>query len=129
MNVAETRAEHIDPALKAAGWGVVEDSQLAECRAITRRASRRACRCHRNARYPVRDCVFPWRARDRTNSELLRTHQVLPVNLEPGRDVFEQPLGLGNTMSGRGIIYIFTSVIGQITFAPQRIDHRDSRRR
>ena len=24
MNVAETRAEHIDPALKAAGWGVVE---------------------------------------------------------------------------------------------------------
>jgi type I restriction enzyme, R subunit len=24
MNEAETRAEHIDPALKAAGWGVVE---------------------------------------------------------------------------------------------------------
>ena len=27
MNEAETRAEHIDPALKAAGWGVVEGSQ------------------------------------------------------------------------------------------------------
>src|SRR5271156_909305 len=26
MNEAETRAEHIDPALKAAGWGVVEGS-------------------------------------------------------------------------------------------------------
>jgi type I restriction enzyme R subunit len=26
MNEAETRAEHIDPALKAAGWGVVEES-------------------------------------------------------------------------------------------------------
>jgi len=25
MNEAETRAEHIDPALKAAGWGVVEN--------------------------------------------------------------------------------------------------------
>jgi type I restriction enzyme R subunit len=28
MNEAETRAEHIDPALKAAGWGVVEDSKI-----------------------------------------------------------------------------------------------------
>jgi type I restriction enzyme R subunit len=26
MNEAETRAEQIDPALKAAGWGVVEGS-------------------------------------------------------------------------------------------------------
>ena len=26
MNEAETRAEHIDPALKSAGWGVVEGS-------------------------------------------------------------------------------------------------------
>ena len=28
MNEAETRAEHIDPALKAAGWGVVEGSKI-----------------------------------------------------------------------------------------------------
>lgn len=28
MNEAETRAEHIDPALQAAGWGVVEDSRI-----------------------------------------------------------------------------------------------------
>jgi type I restriction enzyme, R subunit len=28
MNEAETRAEHIDPALTAAGWGVVEDSKI-----------------------------------------------------------------------------------------------------
>jgi len=28
MNEAETRAEHIDPALKAAGWGVVEGSKV-----------------------------------------------------------------------------------------------------
>jgi type I restriction enzyme, R subunit len=32
MNEAETPAEHIDPALKAAGWGVVEESKvLREC--------------------------------------------------------------------------------------------------
>ena len=28
VNEAETRAEHIDPALKAAGWGVVEGSRI-----------------------------------------------------------------------------------------------------
>lgn len=28
MNEAETRAEHIDPALRAAGWGVVEESRI-----------------------------------------------------------------------------------------------------
>ncbi len=28
MNEAETRAEHIDPALKAAGWGVVAGSRI-----------------------------------------------------------------------------------------------------
>ena len=28
MNEAETRADHIDPALKAAGWGVVEGSKV-----------------------------------------------------------------------------------------------------
>ena len=28
MNEAETRAEHNDPALKAAGWGVVEGSRI-----------------------------------------------------------------------------------------------------
>src|SRR3954463_16186341 len=28
MNEAETRAEHIDPALKAAGWGKVEGSRI-----------------------------------------------------------------------------------------------------
>ena len=28
MNEAETRAEHIDPALKAAGWGIVDGSRV-----------------------------------------------------------------------------------------------------
>ena len=28
MNESETRAEHIDPALKVAGWGVIEGSKI-----------------------------------------------------------------------------------------------------
>ncbi|HWL53085.1 MAG TPA: DEAD/DEAH box helicase family protein [Chthoniobacteraceae bacterium] len=35
MNEAETRAEHIDPALKAAGWGVVEGSRVLREHPIT----------------------------------------------------------------------------------------------
>ena len=35
MNEAETRAEHIDPALKAAGWGVVEGSKVLREHGIT----------------------------------------------------------------------------------------------
>ncbi len=36
LNEAETRAEHIDPALKAAGWGVVEGSRILREHSITR---------------------------------------------------------------------------------------------
>lgn len=35
MNEAETRAEHIDPALKEAGWGVVEGSRILREYALT----------------------------------------------------------------------------------------------
>jgi len=35
MNEAETRAEHIDPALKTAGWGVIEGSRIRREYAIT----------------------------------------------------------------------------------------------
>ena len=35
MNEAETRAEHIDPALKAAGWGVIEGSRVLREHGIT----------------------------------------------------------------------------------------------
>ena len=35
MNEAETRAEHIDPALKAAGWGMVEGSRILREHSIT----------------------------------------------------------------------------------------------
>jgi type I restriction enzyme R subunit len=35
MNEADTRAEHIDPALKAAGWGVIEGSRIRREEIIT----------------------------------------------------------------------------------------------
>ena len=35
MNEAETRADHIDPALKAAGWGVIEGSRVLREHGIT----------------------------------------------------------------------------------------------
>jgi type I restriction enzyme, R subunit len=35
MNEAETRAEHIDPALRAAGWGVVDGSRVLREHGIT----------------------------------------------------------------------------------------------
>ena len=35
MNEAETRAEHVDPALRAAGWGVVEGSRVLREHGIT----------------------------------------------------------------------------------------------
>ncbi len=35
MNEAETRAEHIDPALRAAGWGVVDGSRVLREHQIT----------------------------------------------------------------------------------------------
>ena len=34
MNEAETRAELIDPALKAAGWGVIDSSRVRHVRAF-----------------------------------------------------------------------------------------------
>src|ERR1035438_7993782 len=36
MNEAETKAEHIDPALQAAGWGVVEGSRISREYEITK---------------------------------------------------------------------------------------------
>jgi type I restriction enzyme, R subunit len=42
MNEAETRAEHIDPALAAAGWGVVKYPDAMGC--VTNRGDRREAR-------------------------------------------------------------------------------------
>jgi type I restriction enzyme R subunit len=43
MNDAETRAEHIDPALEAAGWGVVDGTKMLRENPITHRRNQGRC--------------------------------------------------------------------------------------
>lgn len=58
MNEAETRAEHIDPALKAAGWGVVEGSRVLREHGIT---AGRLQGAGQRARAEVADYVLVYR--------------------------------------------------------------------
>jgi type I restriction enzyme R subunit len=58
MNEAETRAEHIDPALQAAGWGVVEGSRVLREHSIT---AGRLQGAGQRARAEVADYVLVYR--------------------------------------------------------------------
>ncbi|MEQ1898727.1 MAG: DEAD/DEAH box helicase family protein [Vicinamibacterales bacterium] len=60
MNEAETRAEHIDPALAAAGWGVVEGSRILREYHITRGRIEGG---GRRARAEIADYVLVYRNR------------------------------------------------------------------
>lgn len=53
MNEAETRAEHVDPALAAAGWGVVEGSRVRREYPITLRSPTKS-----RSRAPSGTCFF-----------------------------------------------------------------------
>ena len=50
MNEAETRAEQIDPAIKAAGWGVVEGSKVSRKFSNTHENQRNLGKLRKNAR-------------------------------------------------------------------------------
>ncbi len=58
MNEAETRAEHIDPALAAAGWGVVEGSRVLREHSIT---AGRLQGAGRRSRADIADYVLVYR--------------------------------------------------------------------
>ena len=58
MNEAETRAEHIDPALKAAGWGVLEGSRILREHGITQG---RLQGCGKRAKAEIADYVLVYR--------------------------------------------------------------------
>ena len=64
MNEAETRAEHIDPALRAAGWGVVEGSRVLREHGITLGRLQPGAgggSQHRRARAEIADYVLVYR--------------------------------------------------------------------
>jgi type I restriction enzyme R subunit len=58
MNEAETRAECIDPALKAAGWGVIEGSRILREHGIT---TGRLLGAGKRARAEIADYVLVYR--------------------------------------------------------------------
>ena len=58
MNEAETRAEYIDPALAAAGWGVVEGSRILREYRITEGRIEGA---HRHGKPWIADYVLVYR--------------------------------------------------------------------
>ncbi|MDO9313276.1 MAG: hypothetical protein Q7T97_01860 [Burkholderiaceae bacterium] len=58
MNEAETRAEPIDPALKAAGWGVVEGSRILREHGITLGRLQGSGGQSRRAQAEIADCVL-----------------------------------------------------------------------
>ncbi|MEI2678422.1 MAG: DEAD/DEAH box helicase family protein [Burkholderiaceae bacterium] len=61
MNEAETRADHIDPALKAAGWGVVEGSRVLREHGITLGRLQGSGGQSRRAKAEIADYVLVYR--------------------------------------------------------------------
>jgi type I restriction enzyme R subunit len=61
MNEAETRADHIDPALKAAGWGVVEGSRILREHGITLGRLQGSGGPSRRAKAEIADYVLVYR--------------------------------------------------------------------
>ncbi len=57
MNEAETRAEHIDPALRAAGWGVVEGARILR-EYPTREVRAANARVYINTRFSAKQQAF-----------------------------------------------------------------------
>jgi type I restriction enzyme R subunit len=61
VNEAETRAEHVDPALRAAGWGVVEGSRILREHGITLGRLQGAGAKGSRARAEIADYVLVYR--------------------------------------------------------------------
>ena len=62
MNEAETRAELIDPALKAAGWGAVERQPHSARRAITKGRLGRRWQTRQSPSSPITFCIIAARS-------------------------------------------------------------------
>ena len=118
MNESETRAEHIDPALKAAGWGVVEGSKiLREHRITAGRIEGRG----RRGKADIADYVLVYRNTKLAVVEAKAWNEELTEGVGQAKD-YATKLAIRHTYStnGRGIyaIDMETSAEGEIATYP-----------
>jgi type I restriction enzyme R subunit len=118
MNESETRAEHIDPALKAAGWGVVEGSKILREHRITEgRIEGRG----RRGKADIADYVLVYRNTKLAVVEAKAWNEELTEGVGQAKD-YATKLAIRHTYStnGRGIyaIDMETSAEGEIAMYP-----------
>ena len=118
MNESETRAEHIDPALKAAGWGVVEGSKILREHRITEgRIEGRG----RRGKADIADYVLVYRNTKLAVVEAKAWNEELTEGVGQAKD-YATKLAIRHTYStnGRGIyaIDMETSAEGEIATYP-----------
>lgn len=118
MNEAETRAEHIDPALKAAGWGVVEGSRIRREFPITLGRLEGA---GRRGKALTADYVLEYRNRKLAVIEAKAWHCALTEGVAQAKD-YAGKLALRFTYAtnGKGVygIDMHTGAEGEITAYP-----------
>lgn len=101
MNEAETRAEHIDPALKAAGWGVVEGSRVSREYHI---APGRIEGCGRRAKPLIADYVLVYRNTKLGVIEAKAWGEPLTEGLAQAKDYADKiAVRFGYSTNGQGI--------------------------
>ncbi len=101
MNEAETRAEHIDPALKAAGWSVVEGSKILREYPIT---PGRIEGLGRRARSHHADYVLVYRNRKLAVNEAKAWDQPLTQGVAQAKDyATKMAVRFAYTSNGQGI--------------------------
>jgi len=110
MNEAETRAEHIDPALKAAGWGVVEGSKiLREYRITEGRIEGRG----RRAKADIADYVLVYRNHKLAVIEAKAWHEEISEGVGQAKD-YAAKLKVRHTYSTNGQgIYVMDMETGK----------------
>ena len=104
MNEAETRAEHIDPALKAAGWGVVEGSKILREHRIT---AGRIERQRRRGQADIADHVLVYRNTKLAVNEAKAWDEALTEGLGPAKAyAAKQAIRFAYSTHGKGICAI-----------------------
>ncbi|MBL9144697.1 MAG: DEAD/DEAH box helicase family protein [Verrucomicrobiaceae bacterium] len=118
MNEADTRAEHIDPALKAAGWGIMEGTRIRREYAIT---DGRIEGKGRRGKRDIADYVLIYKNTKLAVVEAKALHEALTEGVAQAKD-YAGKLGIRFTYStnGRGIygIDMLTGAEGDVQAYP-----------